>query len=341
MSGKSSARLEKSGKNKTISPVDTAGISNLFAQEGILATKHEILKENHENLLNDYKILEENFKHVNEMNEVMKLHLETPIKELEAKNQRLLDELEKERSETEEYKKEMKRMESEKETLINEMRVKNQELLTAKEKGEEKLKMMVDKYGALKERSSAAESQCSFLKSLFDANNHTSLGGCNDVSFTDEVTVVDDDHNVTGKNEEALAVDNHNNVTLTNEVIVVDDDNVTFKTEVIVVDGHNVNNTAADAIVISDESDAEDDNPTPRKSNIIPQWPVNIKQEPQSDVPNSSKANYVLSPSSSSSSSSSSDEYVSVQLPVKRSRDYYNKVLKTVNTEFEVEVAHS
>ncbi|XP_010490773.1 PREDICTED: uncharacterized protein LOC104768473 [Camelina sativa] len=314
MSGKSSARLEKSGKKKTISPVDTAGISNLFAQEGILATKHEILKENHENLLNDYKILKEKFKHVNEMNEVMKLHLENPIKELEAKNQRLLEELEKERSETEEFKKEMKRMESEKETLINEMRVKNQELLTAIEKGQE-LKKMVDKYGRLKEISGAAESQCSLLKPLFDANNQISLGCNDDVAFTDEVTLVDDDHNnVTGKNEEALVVDDHN-VTFKKEVIVVDDDNVTFKTEVIVVDGHNVNNnTAADAIVISDESDAENDNPTPRKRNIIPQCPVAVKQEPQSDVPKSSKAKYVLS-SSSSSSSSSSDEYVSVQLP--------------------------
>lgn len=76
--------------------------------------------------------------------------------------------------------------------------------------------------------------------------------------------------------------------------------------------------------MILDESDAENDNPHPRESNIISENSVDVKQEQQSAGPSSSKVNRLLS-SSSSSSSSSSVEHVFVELPFKRSRDIYNK----------------
>lgn len=202
MTGQSSARLENSGKNK-ISSVANAGRSNVFAQEEILATKYEILKENHDNLVIDYQCLEQSYKIVSEMNEMMQLHLPKIQKqpmESDAKILRLLKDLESERSEKDEFKKiieGMKRMESEKDAMINELRIKNQELLIAKEKEEEECKKIENKYVELTERFEAAETECSFLKSLYDAENAIGQVG-NDLAFKDdddEVIVVDD-HNV-------------------------------------------------------------------------------------------------------------------------------------------------
>ncbi|KAL1200124.1 hypothetical protein V5N11_032146 [Cardamine amara subsp. amara] len=323
MTGQSSARTETSGKNK-ISSVANAGSSNLFAKEEHLARKYQILKEDHDILLKDYKFLEERSNIVNDLNEMMELHLpktQNRPMEPDAKKLGLLNDLETERSEKEEYKKiveGMKRMEIEKDAMINELRVKNQEVLIAKEKEEEEHKKMMaeemkrkesekeamindlkikchelsiakekqeeeckkieNKYGELTKRFDAVQTECSFLKSLYDAENAISQGG--------------------------------NDLAIKNDAIVVDD--------------HNVSNTVADAIVISDdESDAENDNP-PRKRNITGKRSVGKKKEECSNGANPPKVNHLPSPSSSSSSS---DKQIFVQLPVKRSRDVYNRSL--------------
>lgn len=189
MTGKSSpARRDKSGKNKNLS-VATPAKSIMFAQEEeIMSTRHEILMENHESLKQDYASLEVRFKHVQEMNEMMKPHLQNQTMELEATNLRLLKDLESEKDKYKKMVEEMKRME-------NELRIKNEELLTAKEKAETELKKMEDKYNELAERFGAVEKECLYLKSLYDAKNLIGQGR-NNVAYDNEVIVVDEYRNV-------------------------------------------------------------------------------------------------------------------------------------------------
>ncbi|VVB13015.1 unnamed protein product [Arabis nemorensis] len=267
MSGKSSPpRRDKSEKKKNI-PVDIPAKITMFAvQDELLTTRHEILKEDHESLKQDYASLEVRFKHVEEMNEIMKSHLENQLKEPEAKNQRLLKDIETEKEEKKKIVEEIKRME-------DELKMKNEELLILKEEAETDHKKMEDKYNELVERFGAIVKDCSYLKSL-----------CDDENLTNQEL-----NNVVGQERNNVAEKvigrGGNNVADDNDVIMVDEyrngNNVADDNEVIMVDEYrNVNNTVTDTIVISDGSDTEYDNP-PRESNITPQMHVGVKQEEQ------------------------------------------------------------
>ncbi|CAH2074380.1 unnamed protein product [Thlaspi arvense] len=108
---------------------------------------------------------------------------------------------------------------------------------------------------------------------------------------------------------------NHPSLSSPSNTLALDDD--------VIVLGENLdakNNTVADAIVISDDSDDENDN-LPTEQSITSQLPVRIKQEECNNGANSSRVNHPSwSSSSSASSSSSSDDDYLVKFPYKRPR---------------------
>lgn len=190
-------------------------------------------------------------------------------------------------------KEEFKKMVEVLEATNSELMLKNEELLTALEKQEDEEKRQEEKFDELARICDELEKECLHLKSLYDDPKRLNGGqGKSNVGLEDDVFVVGESHN---------AVKNNNN------------------------------NTVADAIVLSDESDAESDRPT-RESNVNTPLRGVIKQEEEessngvnsSQVKRSSKSK-VKHPSSSSSSSSSSDVYV---VSLKGCRDDgYNKTL--------------
>lgn len=255
-------------------------VPTMSGQEDLLlATRHQILMENHESLKQDYASLEQRCKLVEEMNAI---------------NLRLLKDERDRNAGKDDGNKEM----------VEKLEARNEELLLVLEKQEEELRKRESKYEEFQKRFVEIEKECSVLKSLYDDDGAKKL---NNVGLEDEVFVV-----------------NHNN-----------------------------NNTVADPIVLSDESDAENDSRPTRESNIHTPLPVVVKQEEEeegSNGVNSSQVKHppsasskvkrpsssskvkrppssskVKRPSSSSSSSSSDDVYL---VSVKRSRDDdFNKTL--------------
>ncbi|CAH8379845.1 unnamed protein product [Eruca vesicaria subsp. sativa] len=281
----------------------------MSAQEDLLLmTKHQILMENYESLKEDYASLEQRFKHVEQMNETMKTCLQShnQSKELvEATNPGLLRDLERERDE---YKKMVEEIKSESEGMINELRIGNDELLIMLEKEEEEKKMLESKYDELVKRFSEIEKECSCLKSLYDDAKRLNGQGRNNVGLEDEVIVVGENHNVNNNNNTVAGMSVFSLVLVNLCCICYVNKR---KRSVLVW----IFLLCADAIVLSDESDAENDNPT-RESNIKQEGSngVNSSQVKHSS---SSKITHPLSSPSSSSSSSSSDVYL---VPLKRSR---------------------
>ncbi|CAN8257310.1 unnamed protein product [Cochlearia groenlandica] len=283
----------------------------MFSQS-VLATQYENLTEDHENLKQDYASLEKRFKDVEDLNTAMnsRLQNQNQIVEPEATKLRLLKELERERGEKDEYKKmfeEMKKIVAENESMIDYLRKDNKDVLRALEIGEEALENMKNVHDALAERFIEVEK-----KYAIDACQKVK-----DAVFINEVVEmdIDDDNGNDNVNKNGIdAIDagqGGKHAVLTNEV-VEDDGN----------DNYNVKKNVIDAIVISDESDGEYDNP-PRESNITSQSRRDIKQEQVSNGTYSSQAHNPSSKvyhpySPSSSSSSSSDDYLVVQVPVKR-----------------------
>ncbi|CAA7038431.1 unnamed protein product, partial [Microthlaspi erraticum] len=105
MTGKPSDLCHISGKKKVLS-----ASSSMSDQEELFGIKYETLKEDHENLKQDYASLEERFKLVDEMNDMLKLHRQNQIKDIEPENPRLLKDLESERSEKSKMVEKIKRM---------------------------------------------------------------------------------------------------------------------------------------------------------------------------------------------------------------------------------------
>ncbi|EOA21251.1 hypothetical protein CARUB_v10001601mg [Capsella rubella] len=275
----------------------------MFGQEKTMSLEHEILKENHEALMKDYECLQESFKHTEQTYEAIKLHLQKQAKEFEESNRRLREECARERSEKEEIKKmfeEIRKVrDSAQDAIVEKLVKQKKELLLARMKDEEELVKIENKYVDLAEKFVVVEAECAYLNSLYDAEVAASVNQSAVVSGNEETET----DNLVGQGE--------------NEV------------------NHNANNAGKDAIMLTDDSDAEHDKPpTPRKSNISSPQPVDTSKEEQGrNRENSPKENRAsgetviprpisnsppITPSSSASlsSSSSSDDYeVIVKLP--------------------------
>ncbi|KAG7557398.1 hypothetical protein ISN44_As11g033680 [Arabidopsis suecica] len=270
----------------------------MFDLEKPMTLEHEILKENYDTLSKDYESLQERIQHAEEAYEAIKLHNENKAKELEVSNKRLLEDCVRERSEKAKVMKtfeEMKKtMESEKNAMVDELMLKNQELLLVKKKEEEELVKMESKYVELAEKFDVVEKECAYLKSLYDA----------EVVASGTASAV-----ISGNGE-------------TDKLIGQGENEV----------NHNANNAVTDAIMISDDSDAEPDRHPPIESNISSHRSVERNQEEEGRnrantatenrasgetiTPVSVKHPPPFSTSPSSSSSSSSDGYeVVVKLP--------------------------
>ncbi|KAH0861690.1 hypothetical protein HID58_089951 [Brassica napus] len=125
-------------------------------------------------------------------------------------------------------KEEYKKMVEVLEATNSELMLKNEELLTALEKQEEEEKRQEEKFDELAKKCDEIEKECSRLQSIYDDGKRLNgRQGKSNVGLEDDVFVVGESHNVVNNN----------------------------------------NNTVDDAIVLSDESDAETDKHT-RESNV-------------------------------------------------------------------------
>ncbi|CAN6875287.1 unnamed protein product [Brassica oleracea] len=139
-------------------------------------------------------------------------------------------------------KEEYKKMVEVLEATNSELMLKNEELLTALEKQEEEEKRQEEKFDELAKKCDEIEKECSRLQSIYDDGKRLNgRQGKSNVGLEDDVFVVGESHNVVNNN----------------------------------------NNTVDDAIVLSDESDAETDKHT-RESNVNTPLRGVIKQEEES-----------------------------------------------------------
>ncbi|KAF8113581.1 hypothetical protein N665_0048s0042 [Sinapis alba] len=154
-----SSRSDKSGKNSK--NVSLATVKDEFAsspkRNSCMKIEYEILKENHETLKIDYESLQKRVMLAEETYEVMKKLLQSRAGGL--------DDCVRERNEKDKYKK----MESERKAKIDELRKREEELLMAIRKGREDSAELENKFVALAERFGVVEADCSYLKSLYDA----------------------------------------------------------------------------------------------------------------------------------------------------------------------------
>lgn len=136
----------------------------------LLATRHQILMENHESLKQDYASLEQRCKLVEEMNAI---------------NLRLLKDERDRNAGKDDGKKEM----------VEKLEARNEELLVVLEKQEEELRKRESKYEEFEKRFVEIEKEFSVLKSLYDAKKLNHGGKNNNVGLEDEVFVVNHNNN--------------------------------------------------------------------------------------------------------------------------------------------------
>nr|VDD24563.1 unnamed protein product [Brassica oleracea] len=200
-----SACSDKSGKNSKGVPLATVKDEFASSSKGNSCTKieYEILKENHETLKVDYESLQKRVKLAEETYEVMKKLLQSKAEGLEVTNARLVEDCARERSEKDKYRK----MESERKAKMDELRKREEELLMATRKGKEDSAELESKFVALAERFCVVEADCSYLKSLYDAE--VAASGNNNAN--NDATVISE-HNDQCKKQEIFtprAVTNH------------------------------------------------------------------------------------------------------------------------------------
>ncbi|KAL1217737.1 hypothetical protein V5N11_002187 [Cardamine amara subsp. amara] len=286
----------------------------MFGQQTKLSFEHQTLKENHETLVKDYECLEERLKLVDETYELFKLQLENRNKELEVKNASLLEDCVRERNEKGKFKK-----------MFEEMKKRMEDERNEKEKFQ---KMFEEMKKSMEDKRNAE----------FDALRKINLElKLVNKKEADELERIEKKYVELAKKFCVLEVECANLCYA--EVVASGTLSAVMsgigETENLIGQGenevnHNANNGVTGAIVISEESDAEHENP-PRESNISSHQFAEIKQEEQfRNIANASNENRAsgeiftprstnhgaafTAPSSSSSSSSDSSE-VAVKLP--------------------------
>ncbi|KAG5410808.1 hypothetical protein BRARA_B02747 [Brassica rapa] len=196
---------DKAGKNSKGVPLATVKDEFASSSKGNSCTKieYEILKENHETLKVDYESLQKRVKLAEETYEVMKKLLQSKGEGLEVTNARLVEDCARERSDKHKYRK----MESERKAKMDELRKREEELLMATRKGKEDSAELESKFVALAERFCLVEADCSYLKSLYDAE----VAASGNDNANNDATVISD-HNDQCKKQEIFtqrAVTNH------------------------------------------------------------------------------------------------------------------------------------
>ncbi|KAL0877034.1 hypothetical protein Bca101_026739 [Brassica carinata] len=189
---------DKSGKKRKGLPLAT--VKDEFASSPKRNTctqiEYEILKENHETLKIDYESLQKRVKLAEETYEVMKKLLQSKAEGREDRAR--------ERNDKDEYEK----MESERKAKIDELRKREEELLMAIKKGKEDSAKLEDKFVALAKRFCLVEADCSYLKSLYDAEVAASgIGGTKSL-----IGYGGNKPNNNGKND-ATVISDHNDPT--------------------------------------------------------------------------------------------------------------------------------